>query len=155
MLKIMLIGRVGCGKTTLRQRITKKSIEYDKTQAIEFDDGIIDTPGEYLENRMYMHALLVTANEADVIVLLEDPTKENEVYSYGFAHTFTKDVIGIVTKVDMADTEQVDAAITRLKNAGADKVYKVGFNEDDQLNEFLKRLQGGVYENESKSSNSR
>lgn len=155
MLKVMLIGRVGCGKTTLKQRINNQNIKYEKTQTIQFDDGVIDTPGEYLENRMYLHALLVTANDADVIVLLEDATKEDEVYSYGFKSAFTKEVIGIVTKVDEASEKQIARAHNHLKNAGASIIYNIGFNDEDQLKEFLTRLQGGVYENESKSSNSR
>lgn len=154
MLKVMLIGRVGCGKTTLKQRIKNEEVLYDKTQAIEFDDNIIDTPGEYLENRMYMHALLVTSNDADVIILLEDATKDNEVYSFGFAKTFTKPVIGIITKIDLVDSRAIEQAKKRLENAQVDDIYCVGFNEEDQLNSLIEKIQGGVYEKESEYINS-
>ena len=48
--KIIFIGNIGCGKTTLSQRILGEDQIYQKTQAVELrGDSIIDTPGEYLE----------------------------------------------------------------------------------------------------------
>ena len=50
MKKMILMGRSECGKTTLKQALKGKKIQYDKTQAIDYFDIIIDTPGEYAEN---------------------------------------------------------------------------------------------------------
>lgn len=155
MLRVMMIGRVGCGKTTLKQRIKNESIKYDKTQVIEFSDNVIDTPGEYLENRIYLNALVMTANEADIILLLEDATQDSDIYSYNFASAFSKPVIGIISKVDQSNTKQVERARKHLIDAGANVVLHVGFDNQDQLNELLKRLQGGVYGKENESSTSR
>ena len=70
MKKIMVIGRVGCGKTTLCQRLFQKELQYQKTQSIELVGGTaIDTPGEYVENRAFYRALVVSGVEADVILL--------------------------------------------------------------------------------------
>ena len=43
MKKIMFVGPVGVGKTTLTQRLKGLELSYFKTQAIEFYDAIIDT----------------------------------------------------------------------------------------------------------------
>ena len=43
--KIMFMGPIQSGKTTLIQAINGESIRYVKTQAIEFDGMAIDTPG--------------------------------------------------------------------------------------------------------------
>ena len=65
MKKIMFVGPVGVGKTTLTQRLKGLELSYFKTQAIEFYDAIIDTPGEFLQHRKYYNALNVTATEAE------------------------------------------------------------------------------------------
>jgi len=49
MRKIMFVGSVGVGKTTLTQRLKGLDIQYYKTQAVQFHDSIIDTPGEFLQ----------------------------------------------------------------------------------------------------------
>ena len=46
MKRAMLVGAIGCGKTTLTQRLKAQELKYNKTQAIEFSANIIDTPGE-------------------------------------------------------------------------------------------------------------
>jgi ethanolamine utilization protein EutP len=57
MRSILLVGSVGVGKTTLKQRLRGEDLEYAKTQALEVHDGVIDTPGEFLESRFYKHSL--------------------------------------------------------------------------------------------------
>ena len=51
MKKILLVGQVSCGKTTLCQRLNGLDIVYQKTQALDVVHRTIDTPGEYLERR--------------------------------------------------------------------------------------------------------
>ncbi len=101
MKKVMFIGPSGSGKTTLYQRMGSFDIDYDKTQAIEFHKNVIDTPGEYLENRGYYSALQVTSVEADVVALVMDCKSRSNVFPPGFARMFTKPIIGIVTKIDL------------------------------------------------------
>ena len=59
MKKILLVGSVSCGKTTLCQRLNGLVQDYKKTQAIEVVGKTIDTPGEYLERRSLFSALMV------------------------------------------------------------------------------------------------
>ena len=66
MKRVIMVGHVACGKTTLSQRLNGLKQTYQKTQALEFLQNSIDTPGEYLERRSLVHALMVTSVEADV-----------------------------------------------------------------------------------------
>lgn len=45
MKKLILIGRTGCGKTTLTQALLGKKLVYHKTQAVYYGSVLIDTPG--------------------------------------------------------------------------------------------------------------
>ena len=45
MRKLILIGRVAAGKTTLTQALRGEELHYFKTQYINYMDTIIDTPG--------------------------------------------------------------------------------------------------------------
>lgn len=85
MKKILLVGSVSCGKTTLCQRLNGLVQDYKKTQAIEVVGKTIDTPGEYLERRSLFSALMVTSAEADEVLFLLDPTQDRYLYSPGLA----------------------------------------------------------------------
>lgn len=76
MKKIILMGRVGCGKTTLTQALRGKTIHYHKTQYINHHDVVIDTPGEYAETQSLGRALALYSYEADVVGLLVSATED-------------------------------------------------------------------------------
>ncbi|MGL4730274.1 MAG: EutP/PduV family microcompartment system protein [Clostridium sp.] len=141
MKKLMLIGSIGAGKTTLTQSLKEEIIEYKKTQAIEFDGCIIDTPGEYIENRIYYNALIVTSADADVIALIQDCTNESSSFPPGFGNMFNKPVIGICTKIDMCDNESsLERNHEFLKVAGANEIFDVSAVNDNGMYELKKYL---------------
>lgn len=126
MKKLMLIGKTSCGKTTLTQAINEKSFFYKKTQTVEIIDGIIDTPGEYIESRFYYNALLVTSVDSDVIAMVQDCTLENSIFPPSFASRFAKPVIGIITKIDLCCNEnKLKMAEKFLISAGVERIFKV------------------------------
>ena len=138
---LMLIGRTGCGKTTLCQAMNEYEIQYKKTQAIEVIDNTIDTPGEYIENRFYYKALIVTSADSDVIALVQDCTDEENIFPPGFASIFAKPVIGIITKTDLcSDEKQIERAEESLNLAGVGKMFKISSVKDigiDIIREYL------------------
>ncbi|MBU5483173.1 EutP/PduV family microcompartment system protein [Clostridium sp. MSJ-11] len=141
MKKVIFIGKTGSGKTTLSQMMNKTDLEYKKTQAVEFYDNIIDTPGEYIENRVYYRALIITAAEADVIALVYDCTQEEGYIPPNFASIFSKEVIGIITKIDLAkDKEQVKRAREQLEAAGATKIFEVSSVKNIGIEDMLNYL---------------
>ncbi|MFD3446737.1 EutP/PduV family microcompartment system protein [Microbacteriaceae bacterium 4G12] len=125
MKKIILMGKTGCGKTTLCQKLHAQQIQYQKTQAVDYYSKVIDTPGEYMENRSYYKALIVTAVEADVIGLVQDCTEEGTYFPPSFGSSFPKPVIGIITKIDLAQSpEHVQRAREYLEMAGASAIFE-------------------------------
>ena len=123
--KIMFLGPIQSGKTTLIQAINGESIRYVKTQAIEFDGMAIDTPGEYIENRQYLYALTVTAADADIVIFTQDPTADSVWYSPGQSSMFSARVIGVITKCDIAAKDRIEHSEQILKLAGVEKIFKV------------------------------
>lgn len=123
---LMLIGKTSCGKTTLTQAINKENIHYKKTQTVEIIDSIIDTPGEYIENRFFYSALIVTSADSDVIAMVQDCTENVSIFPPGFASIFSKPVIGIITKTDLCcDEKRLKEAEEILLNAGVERIFKV------------------------------
>lgn len=125
----MLIGQVGCGKTSLTQALNNEKVEYKKTQAMEYSNLVIDTPGEYIENRNYYNALITEAVDADVIGLIQPCDKELSVFPPSFGSIFPKPVIGIITKVDLCDKD-IKASEEYLIEAGAEEIFKVSVIEN-------------------------
>jgi len=68
--RLLLIGGVGCGKTTLLQRLHGEELRYAKTGEMYTSGAVIDTPGEYLELPWFKHALRLASFEVDLVVLL-------------------------------------------------------------------------------------
>ena len=138
----MFVGPVGVGKTTLTQRLKGLELTYYKTQAVEFHDTIIDTPGEFLQHRRYYNALNVTGADADVIGLLVAASNQMQTFPQGFSSLFNQEVIGIVTKIDMADKEeQIEKARRQLKAAGAKEIFEISATENEGIDSLQAYLE--------------
>jgi ethanolamine utilization protein EutP len=110
----------------LTQVMKNKDINYEKTQAIIYNDYIIDTPGEYIENPGLYRALIVSSADCDVIALLHDCTSEGSIFPPNFSSIFTKPVIGIITKSDLSkDEKDINIAKEILIRAGVQKIFKI------------------------------
>ena len=141
MKRMMLIGHTAAGKTTFCQAINDWELKYKKTQQIEIVNNAIDTPGEYVENRTLYRALLVTAADADLIILLQDCTDDECIFAPAFSTMFTKPVIGMVTKIDLAtDEKQIRRAEAFLDMAGCRKIFRVSNTQRTGLEEIREYL---------------
>ena len=125
MKRVIMVGHVACGKTTLSQRLNGLKQTYQKTQALEFLQNSIDTPGEYLERRSLVHALMVTSVEADVALFIHDATAERFMFAPGLAGSFPIPVIGVVNKIDCATPQQRADARELLELAGAGPIFEI------------------------------
>lgn len=137
MKRILLVGTIGCGKTTLCQALNGMALEYKKTQAIEVINTTIDTPGEYLEHRSFLQGLLVTSVETDLVLFLQDAAYPRFMYSPGQAAAFPVPVAGVVSKIDAARPEDVAQARELLKLTGADPVFEVSSVTGEGLKELM------------------
>lgn len=126
MKRIMLIGRTSAGKTSFCQAIYKEQLHYKKTQAIEILNNAIDTPGEYVENRAFYKALLVTSADADCVVLVQSCIDPQSSFAPGVCGMFNKPTIGLVTKIDaVAHAEDIQIAHDWLVLAGCEKIFHI------------------------------
>ena len=140
MKNIIFMGKTGSGKTTFCQKLDQLELKYKKTQSIEVYNNAIDTPGEYMENRMLYHALITTSADAKIIALVYDPIQEENYIAPGFASIFCKDVIGIITKINKASEDEINIAYERLTLAGASRIFKIDTVDNIGLEELFEYL---------------
>jgi ethanolamine utilization protein EutP len=139
MKKLMLAGRVGAGKTTLTQALKHEDINYRKTQYIGYEDWLIDTPGEYLENACLASALALYSYEADVVGILMASNEPFSLYPPNCVCHVNRDVIGIVTK--MHDEEgNVERAERWLRLTGCKKIFVVDSVTGEGVEDIIKYL---------------
>jgi ethanolamine utilization protein EutP len=103
MKKVMMIGPIGSGKSTLTKRLLNDLTPAAKTQALHYMDWIIDTPGEYSENPMFYRSLMATSLEATVLLVLQDATKLRQLLPPNFSQGFPLTPFGVITKIDHPD----------------------------------------------------
>lgn len=115
--KILLIGGIGAGKTSLKQMVMNEQVSYRKTQMLDYSQVFIDCPGEYLEIPRYYHVLIDASHQVSEIWALQDSTKSRTFYPPKFARVFNKPIIGIITKVDLPGAN-LALAVNYLNLAG-------------------------------------
>ncbi|WP_407309223.1 EutP/PduV family microcompartment system protein [Desulfosporosinus sp. SB140] len=115
--KILLIGGIGAGKTSLKQMLMNEQVSYQKTQMLNFSQTFIDCPGEYLEIPRYYHVLIDASHQVTEIWALQDATKQRTFYPPKFAKVFNKPVVGVITKIDLPKSS-LEQATSYLTYAG-------------------------------------
>ena len=140
MKKTMLVGRTGCGKTTLTQKLMNEKVKYKKTQSVTYKSKIIDTPGEYVENKMFYKSLLVLSADAKIIVLVQSAIDGATLFPPRFSTMFPrKEVIGVITKTDL-ENANIERSRKFLIEAGVTEVFTIGLEDSEGLEEIKKRL---------------
>lgn len=139
MKKLILMGRSGCGKTTLTQALLGQEIEYQKTQGIEFGGFLIDTPGEYAENNTLGRALALYTYEADVVGLLCSAIEDYCLFPPCVTSQCNREVIGIVTQIDRPDAN-ADRSESWLRLAGCRTVYRVSSRTGEGISDIISHL---------------
>ena len=152
MKRTILIGKQGSGKTALIQRIERRLITGEKTQMVSYHDAFIDTPGEYMEMRGMYRALIVSAADADVVALLHPCPDDEPRFPPQFASIFPKEVIGIVTKIDLARENEGDMERAEgiLELAGVHRIFRISALRDVGIDELAAFLSDGHSQNDVK-----
>lgn len=151
MKRIILIGRSEAGKTTLIQALKGEQIHYCKTQAINYEDAVIDTPGEYCQVRKLGAALALYAYEADVCGLVASANEPYSLFSPNITGLVNREVIGIITGIDKKDAnpERVE---NWLKIAGCKKIFHVCSYTGEGVENIIKYLNKGDNDGKNRSN---
>ena len=132
--RLILIGRSEAGKSTLIRALCGRKLSYEKTQAVKFDNWVIDTPGEYAETQRLGGALAVYSCEADVIGLVCSAVEPYSLFPPNVVGMATRPVIGIITKCARTDARQERARLW-LENTGCADIFRTdsltGFGIDE------------------------
>lgn len=139
MKKIILMGRVASGKTTLTQALRGEAIHYHKTQYIRHTDVVIDTPGEYAETQHLGRALALYTYEADVVGLLLSATEPYSLYPPCVTSCCNRVVIGIVTHIDNPEGNP-ERAENWLRLAGCKIIFHVNSHTGEGVKDILNFL---------------
>lgn len=110
----MLVGSIGAGKSTLTHALLEHEVEAVKTQSLNYQGWIVDTPGEYTENPMFYQNIMATSLEVTHILYMQDATRKKVIFPPGFSTGFSKLAIGVITKADAEDAN-ISSAIDQLK----------------------------------------
>ena len=137
---VMFVGAVGAGKTSLIHALQRNCKKAVKTQSILFQDDAIDTPGEYAQIPRFYSALMVTASQAALIVIVQDATNTKPVLPPGFAGLFSQQIMGVVTKIDVPGIHKERARL-RLRESGVkEPIFFVSAVTGEGLSELIEYI---------------
>lgn len=119
MKRIVFVGDVGAGKTTLFNALQGDFDLARKTQAIEFnDEGSVDTPGEYFSHPRLYHALINTLADCDVLVYVHAANNPECRIPAGLLDIYPRmRRFAVISKADAPDAD-VPAVLELLSTRG-------------------------------------
>lgn len=120
--KLIFIGRSGAGKTTLTQALLEKDIHYFKTQDVKNSGFLIDTPGEYIQERHLGGAVACFVYEADIVGLLMSADEPYSLFSPCIATMCNREVIGIITGIDKQNAN-IPRVTNWIKQTGVKRIF--------------------------------
>lgn len=136
MKKIVFVGDVGAGKTTLFNALQGDFELARKTQAIEFnDEGSIDTPGEYFSHPRLYHALINTLSDCDVLVYVHAANNPECRIPTGLLDIYPRlRRFAVISKADVPDAD-ISAVRELLSGRGFEEPMLAinSLNPDDVL----------------------
>lgn len=139
MKKLILLGRSESGKTTLKQALKGEALSYQKTQAVDFTDFLIDTPGEYAQEKSLGGALALYSYEADMVGLVIQAADQYSLFPPNIVSLANREVIGIITQTDRADAN-IERARLWLEISGCKKIFTISSYTGEGLEELLRYL---------------
>jgi len=98
--RVALVGKIGCGKTTLMQKLSDDPISYLKTQMVTYTDRFIDTPGEFIEMPFFTRQAINVSCDAGLLLVLVSASDWQNTIPPNFVHTYNIPFLGVVTKID-------------------------------------------------------
>ncbi len=143
---IAIIGEVNAGKSALLDKLIAQNTCTGKTQAPIFYDGyVIDTPGEFVENRAWNGALLSTIANVKTVVCLQPANAKHFAVPSGLLQVYpNKNIVSVISKIDTNDADIVKACKLLKLNGLTEPYLQVSIFDQasiDHLYEHLLALQ--------------
>lgn len=139
--RVMIIGAIEAGKSSLVKALFNDEQPARKTQALEYRDWVIDTPGEYSENPMFYRTLMATSLEAELIVMVQDATRERNYFPPGFSQGFPQPCVGVITKMDHPDADVERAEGFLRQSLGDGNIFRTSSYTSEGVSELRAYLQ--------------
>ncbi len=136
MRRMIVMGRSGAGKTTLIEALRGEELVYHKTQYINYDSDLMDTPGEYTQGRELGGALAVYSYEADVVALVVAATDDYCIFPPACAPVANRPVVGVVTQCD-AERARPELASEWLIMCGCERIFLTSAKQHTGIDEIL------------------
>ncbi len=140
MKKMMFIGESLVGKSSLIRELSGKEYTSRRAMAVEYFGQYINTPGEFIENRRFYHALITSSADCDIIAFVQDASRKSSLLPPLFASMFNRKVIGIVSKIDHPEAN-IERAQLFLQNAGVKEFYLTSSISGEGLDNLRQMLQ--------------
>lgn len=144
MKKVMIIGAVGAGKSTLIKALFGDPGPAVKTQSLTYREWIIDTPGEYSENPLYYRSLMATSHEAAAVLMVHDATRGRNAFPPGFAGGFPVPALGAITKIDHPRANPERASVLLRQSLPEADIFMTSAERGSGVAELRARLLGIV-----------
>ncbi len=132
--RFMLVGPIEAGKSTLFNLLFGRDDEVRKTQALEFEAGGIDTPGEFFSHPRLFNALINTSSDVDTLVYVHPCDEPEFRLPPGLLNVYAgKRLVGVVSKTDRAEGDP-DGTERLLRNNGFDgPIFRVSAKDPDSV----------------------
>lgn len=141
--RFMLLGSVAAGKTTLFNALIGKNETALKTQSMAYENGIVDTPGEFFSHPRLYHALINTAAEAEILVYVHAcDDKEYRLPPGLLDVNVGKKIVGVITKIDLPGAEPVQAEALLREQGFNGPIFQVSVCRPETLEPLRKCLYG-------------
>lgn len=140
MKKMMLIGETFVGKSSLIRELSGAEYTSHRAMAVEYCGQFINTPGEFLENRRFYHALITSSADCDILALVQDASRKNSLFPPLFASMFNRKVLGVVSKLDAPEANAGRAQLF-LRNAGVKDIVLTSSKTGEGLDILRQMLQ--------------
>ncbi|MDR2452166.1 MAG: ethanolamine utilization protein EutP [Candidatus Accumulibacter sp.] len=140
----MLMGAVDAGKTTLFNLLYGRAENARKTQALEFENSGIDTPGEFFSHPRLYHALINTSSDVDVLVYVHSCDNDECRLPPGLLNVYGHQrLVGVITKTDLPDCDPGHAE-SMLRRAGfSGPIFRVSNRHPGSILPLKRYLLGG------------
>lgn len=141
----MLVGPIEAGKSTLFKALFGHSGDVRKTQALEFETGSVDTPGEFFSHPRMYSALINTSPGVDILVYVHPCGVQECWLPPGLLSVYAdKQVVGVITKTDLPDCNPYWTEDLLRSNGLTGPIFHVSCHDPESVAPLRNYLLGTV-----------